>query len=101
MKTVILGVALLLSGCAALNTVSLTPIPADRQHVVEATASRFIFMAFNFDNDYVDEIATRLKAKCEGGVVSGILTKDESIYYLPGFFMTHKIHAKGFCHRRS
>ena len=92
---------LVLSGCAALNSVSLTQIPADRQHVVEAYSSRVIIFAFNFNNDYVDELTTQLKAKCEGGVVTGILTKDESIYYFPGIVMKHAVHATGFCNKRA
>lgn len=87
-----------LSGCASVNSVSLTPIPAHRALPVKAEASKTIFLAFNFDNDFVDEIVEDLKRQCPKGVVSGILTKDETISY----FLVFKRHvvATGYCNGR-
>lgn len=86
---------IILSGCASVNSVSLTPIPADRDRVVTAEVSKTIFLAFNFNNDFVDGLVTELKSKCANGVVSGILTKDEVISYF--LFHTRKVTATGFC----
>lgn len=82
-------------GCASVQSVSLTPIPAQRSNVVKAEVSKTIILAFNFDNDYVEPLVSDLKAKCPGGVVSGILTKDEVISYV--FWHTRHIVATGFC----
>jgi hypothetical protein len=84
-----------LSGCAALTSVSLTQIPQDRSNVVQASVQKTVFLAFNFDNDYVDELVAKLKTKCPNGQVKGILTKDEVFIY----FLVFKkvITATGFC----
>ena len=84
-----------LSSCAFVNSVSLTPIPSQRSHPVKAEASKTIFLGFNFDNDYVDGIVRDLKQQCPNGIVSGILTKDETIAYVI-VFKRHVI-ATGFC----
>lgn len=84
-----------LAGCANVQSVSLTPIPANRSKVVKAEVSKTIFLAFNFNNDYVEPLVDDLKSQCPNGVVSGILTKDESISYLIVF--TRHITATGFC----
>lgn len=87
--------SLQLAGCASINSVSLTPIPANRSKVVKAEVSRTIFLAFNFDNDFVNPLVDKLKAQCPNGVISGILTKDEVTSYI----IAHKrrVVASGFC----
>ncbi len=82
-------------GCAAVNSVSLTPIPAQRNHPVKAEVSKWIFLGFSFDNDFIDPLVGDLKQKCPNGVISGILTKDETISY----FLLFKKHvsATGYC----
>ena len=87
--------ALSLVGCAHVNSVSLTPIPVHRSQPVKAEAHKWIFLAFNFNNDYVDSIVDDLKTKCPNGVVSGILTKDETIAYVLVF--KRHVTATGFC----
>jgi len=87
--------SLFTAGCASINSVSLTPIPSHRDHVVQAEVSKTIFLAFNFDNDYINPLVDQLKEKCPNGVVSGILTKDETTAYLIVF--TKHITATGFC----
>lgn len=84
-----------LAGCAAVNSVSLTPIPAQRNHPVKAEVSKWIFLGFSFDNDFIDPLVGDLKQKCPNGVISGILTKDETISY----FLLFKKHvtATGYC----
>ena len=83
------------AGCASVNSVSLTPIPSQRSHPVNAEVSKTIFLAFNFDNDYIDPLVQELKAKCPNGIVSGILTKDETVSYVIVF--KKRITATGFC----
>lgn len=95
----ILGVLLSLSfvGCASVNSVSLTSIPANKGKEVKSEASRTIILGFNFNNDYVDEMADDLKRQCPNGVVKGILTKDEVINYFLFFVWARKVTATGYC----
>lgn len=86
---------LALSGCASVNSVSLTPIPANRGKTVRASAEKWIFLAFNFDNDFIEPVVEDLKRQCPGGVVSGILTKDETYAYFLVF--KKQLTATGFC----
>ena len=86
---------LIASGCASLNSVSLTPIPSNRSKMVKAEVSKFIILGFNFDNDYVNPLVENLKSQCPQGVISGILTKDEIVHYF--FAHTHKVVATGYC----
>lgn len=88
-------IAASLTGCASINSVSLTPLPTQRGNIVTASVSKTVFLGFNFDNDYVDPLVTELKQKCPGGFVSGILTKDEVIAYVLVF--TRHITATGYC----
>ncbi|MES2963576.1 MAG: hypothetical protein V4760_06770 [Bdellovibrionota bacterium] len=92
---VTLAVAAAFTGCANIQSVSLTPIPANRSKVVKAEVSKTIFLAFNFNNDYVEPLVDDLKQQCPNGVVSGILTKDETISYVIVF--TRRVTATGFC----
>lgn len=89
----------LLSGCATLVSVSQTQIPAQRQNVVSADASKWIILALSFDNDYAYQIPQKLAAQCRGGAVRGILTKDENFNYFFGLVMKRKITAQGYCIR--
>lgn len=84
-----------LAGCASVNSVALTPIPSKRDNQVRAQVSKTIFLGFNFDNDFIDPLVDDLKRQCPNGVVSGILTKDETISYFIVF--TKKVTATGFC----
>lgn len=86
---------LILNACASINSLSLTPIPAQRQNQVKAEVSKFIFLGFNFNNDYIDPLTEELKAQCPNGIISGVLTKDEVISYF--FAHTRKVTATGFC----
>ncbi|MGZ3770943.1 MAG: hypothetical protein ACXVCP_15045 [Bdellovibrio sp.] len=88
-----------LIGCASINSVSLTPIGTKRDKPVRAEVSRFIFLGFNFDNDYINPLVNDLKRQCPNGVISGILTKDETISYFIAF--TKRVVATGFCNNSS
>ncbi len=95
LKNLILILSLTITGCASVNSVSLSPIPADRSHLVTAETSKLIFLAFNFNNDFVDTLVSQLKEKCPNGLITGILTKDEEIVYF--LFHRRKVTATGYC----
>ena len=89
------------TGCTYLESVSLTNIPEERSKVVTATREKGIIFYFNFDTDFTDELSADLRSQCEGGVVSGILTKFENICYVPlfCFYSVYRVTATGYCNR--
>ena len=91
----------LLSGCTHLSSVSTTTIPAQRGEKVSTEAYRFIFLGFNFNNDYVNEMADSLARTCPKGKVEGILTKHESIVYFPLFAHAVRITSEGYCNSKT
>lgn len=93
--SVITGWAFL--GCASINSLSLTPIPAERKNPVQAERSKIIILGFNFDNDFVDDVVDELKQQCPKGKVTGLLTKDENIFYFMFFVWKKHITATGYC----
>ncbi|MFK7827408.1 MAG: hypothetical protein AB8G05_24905 [Oligoflexales bacterium] len=93
----LLFLSLGLSSCVSLQSVSLTQIPKVRKKLIESEASKFIFLGFNFDNDFVDEVPKNLKEKCKRGKVTGLLTKDEVTNYIIAHRRT--ISAQGYCLR--
>lgn len=99
MKTLWVSVVAVLglSGCASLNSVSLTPIPAGRGNPVKVEKSKFIFLGFNFDNDFVNQAEDELKRQCPNGKVTGLLTKDENINYFLYIFWSKRLTATGYC----
>lgn len=90
-------VSLGLSSCATLESVSLTQIPAKRKDVVSVESSRVIVFFMNFDNDFVDDLNEKLRRKCEGGEIKGILTKDEAVNYFLWLVYRRRVTARGFC----
>ena len=97
--TVFTIMTLMITGCTFLESVSLTNIPEKRSKVVSATSEKGIFFYFNFDTDFADELSADLRSQCEGGVVSGILTKFENICYVPVFcfYTVNRVTATGYC----
>ena len=91
----------IITGCTYLESVSLTNIPEERSKVVTATREKGIIFYFNFDTDFADELSADLRSQCEGGVVSGILTKFENICYVPVFcfYSVYRVTATGYCDR--
>ena len=87
------------SGCTHLSSVSTSSLPKNRGKKVSATKEKFIFFAFNFSNDYVDDLVKDLAGKCPKGKVKGILTKHESIVYFPLIAHKVRVSAQGFCVR--
>jgi uncharacterized lipoprotein YajG len=87
----------ILSSCASVNSVSLTPIPADRHQPIKVEASKVIVLGLNFDNDFVDQLVSDLQRKCPKGKVTGILTKDENINYFLYLVWKKQVTATGYC----
>ncbi len=85
------------TGCVSLNSVSLTPIPAERSQKVSVQKDKLIFLGFNFDNDFVDSAVDDLRRQCPQGKVTGLLTKDESIAYFLFFVWKKQLTATGYC----
>jgi hypothetical protein len=96
-KLVILSLFIFLSGCASLNSLSLTSIPTERTTPVKSQASKLIFLAFNFDNDFINSMVSDLKRQCPSGKITGLLTKDENIAYFGYFVWKKQITATGYC----
>jgi hypothetical protein len=86
-----------LSSCAYVNSISLTPIPANRKSVVKSEKSKTIFLGFNFDNDFIDEVVDDLIRQCPNGKVTGILTKDVNVDYFLYIVWKKQITATGYC----
>lgn len=83
--------------CTHLQSVSTSSIPKNRGQKVKSQQYRFIFLAFNFNNDYVNDMAEDLANQCEGGKVMGVLTKHEHITYFPLFAHAIQVTAEGYC----
>ena len=98
MKTLLLLLCLtFLSACASINSVSLTPIPKERQNRVQSQQSKLIILGFNFDNDFVDTLVSDLQNQCPQGKVTGLLTKDEDINYFLYIVWRKQVTATGYC----
>lgn len=93
-----LPLLLSMTGCVHMASVSLTQIPAERSKPVEAQVSKFVFLGFNFDNSYVDEISYKLQSQCPDGRIEGLLTEFNTTGYV--LFFDHVVKAKGFCVRK-
>ena len=95
LKSVLLALCLTLTSCVSLKTVSLTQIPKKRSNKVTSQVEKWVFLAFNFDNDFVDALTRKLSDQCQSGQVKGILTKHEVAAYFIMF--KHTVSAKGYC----
>ncbi len=92
---VLLVLISLISSCVSLHSVSLSSIPEVRSQEIKAEVAKTVFLAFNFNNDFVDELSEQLRKQCPGGKVQGILTKHMMIGYFLVF--VHQIEARGYC----
>lgn len=87
------------SGCVSLKSVSLSSIPKNRSNPIEAEVSRFVFLGLSFENNFVNELTDDLKNQCQGGVISGVLTKHETKFWLIGH--TDRVVANAYCDKSS
>jgi hypothetical protein len=84
-----------LSGCASLQSVSVTSIPRDRTHVVSADEDNVAFLGIHFSNAFADPLRDRLKEQCPHGKVTGIYTKYETVWYF--IVQKRQVTATGYC----
>jgi len=82
-------------GCASLQSVSMTNIPAERGHRVEATADNMAFLGIHFDNDFADGVPEELRQQCPHGKVTGIYSKYESTWYV--VVQNRSVTVSGYC----
>ena len=85
----------LLAGCTSLQSVSLTQIPGDRSRPLRAETSNTALLGIHFDNDFVEPLTAELMRQCPRGRVTGLLTKQESSFYV--IVQTRRIIATGYC----
>jgi hypothetical protein len=74
--------ALSLTGCVGLNTVSMTQVPAERDNVISTSSSSWNFIGINFSNAFVDEAIDELKGQCPTGKIEGVYTKHQTTGYV-------------------
>ena len=82
-KTILFSLlALSLSGCVGLNTVSMTQVPAERENKITTSSSSWNFIGINFSNQFVDVAIDKLKEQCPSGKIEGVYTKHQTTGYL-------------------
>lgn len=94
----ILGMAALsslASGCASLQSISVTNIPRERGRLVEAEATNPAFLGIHFSNGFADGLTDELRAQCPNGRVSGIYAKYESRWYV--LVQSRIVTVRGYC----
>jgi len=94
---VLILTSIFLISCTHLSSVSTSAIPTNRSKPVSAQGERFMFMLFNFDNKYVDNMVMDMARQCPKGRIEGILTKYEVTTYFPLFAYNLKASAQGYC----
>lgn len=88
-------VAVSLTSCASLQSVSMTSFPKNRSKVVKAQVEKFVFLAFNFNNDFILDLVPQLQNQCPNGKVTGITSKYETRWYVIGYKMI--VTSEGYC----
>ena len=83
------------TGCAGLHSVSMTSYPKDRKRPVQAEVSKFVILAFNFNNDFVHDLTPKLQQQCPNGKVTGITSTYETRHYVFAHRMI--VRSQGFC----
>lgn len=82
MKAVLLATLLTFTGCAQLNSVSMTPVPTDRSRPIRAKAHDWVVWGVKFNNDFADNVRSDLQRQCPTGRVTGMMTKHETYLHL-------------------
>ena len=73
----------------------MTSFPKDRNRPVQAKVEKFVFLALNFNNDFILDLVPQLKNQCRGGKITGITSKYETRFYFIGYKMI--VTSQGFC----
>jgi len=93
----IILLSLLVTACASLHTLSVTPQPKDRSNQIMAEVSKTVILAFNFENSFVNELQPKLIEQCPKGKITGIVTKYETFFYF--LFYTMHVKSTGYCEK--
>ncbi len=95
-KTLALAcLALELTSCASLKSVSMTQVPRDRGRPIQAEATNWALLGIHFTNDFVDDAIEDLQKQCPGGRITGVYTKYDGHFY---FLVTRRrVRASGYC----
>ena len=100
LPAVLFAAVSLTSGCAHLQSVSMTPLPTESGTEVFAEVESPVIIAFtNPDHDYVDDLKEDLASQCAGGRVEGLMTKNEEIWYWGSIIYKVRVSANGTCIR--
>ena len=83
------------SGCASLQSVSVTNIPHERARPIQATENNVAFLGIHFDNDFADAVPEKLRRQCPNGKVTGIYAKYETTWYV--LIENRSLTAHGYC----
>jgi len=83
------------TACVSLNSVSISPVPADRSRQVFAEASSMAFLGVAFSNTFIDNLTADLASQCPNGSVKGILTYFENTIYF--IMVERRVQATGYC----
>jgi hypothetical protein len=83
------------TGCASLQSVSVTAVPSERSNEVQADASNTAFLGIHFDNDFADGLRDDLRRQCPHGRVTGVFTKYETYWVV--LVETRTVTATGYC----
>jgi len=86
---------LLTTGCASLNSVSLTRVPKNRAQPILAEGWTWGILGIYFSNSFVDEAIGDLRKKCRKGKISGVLTKYSTRFFI--LWTTRTVNLKAFC----
>ena len=83
------------SGCASLQSVSVTNIPRERGRPVTANADNVAFLGIHFSNDFADGLPDDLRRQCPHGKVTGIYSKYENTWYV--LVENREVTVHGYC----
>lgn len=86
---------LALTACASLGSVSITQVPTDRSHPIQAESHDWTVFGLAGDNDYADEVPKQLAQQCPTGKITGLMTKSESKLWI--IVARRRVTAHGFC----
>ena len=94
-RLAVIFIVVLLSGCASLQSVSISTLESANGRAIEGMAEDFLFLGLTGNNKIATEAAGDLYSKCPNGTVSGILTSYEKRVYV--FFVKRTVRLRGFC----
>ncbi|MBP7281281.1 MAG: hypothetical protein KBA66_06890 [Leptospiraceae bacterium] len=99
-KILLIALLVLASGivnCVQLHSIAINsqPEPKEREKQITAQTDKLVFLAFNFNNDFLDEAPKKLLEQCKDGKIKGIVSKFETVNYF--LFIRYVIKASGYC----